>query len=341
MTGLQSKMDVEAVQSPPGSRLDHPAMRAWCELPREWIEPGRVTVLKCKIKSQVYRLEGVGPAGRSVVAKKCSIAKARVERLIYTRFLPLAPVPALQLYGFLEDSGGRFAWLFLEEAAGQEYSPSSAEHRALAGQWLGTIHRAAPGADLQAVLPDLGPAHYLECLRAARAKLREHIDNPALRSGDAALLEASAKQCDVIEAHWGELEQCCDRMPRVVAHDDFAAKNVRFCQGPAGPALLVFDWEHAGWGLPAIDLAEVGENTVSPDLGAYAAVLSRDFRDLTFQDVHCWEVWGKILRLIDSFYWNGFRLVFDSYDWLERPLSTLTIYRASMDEALRAANWVT
>jgi hypothetical protein len=316
------------------------AVQAWRQLQQAWIEPDRITVLKYKTKSQVYRLEGVGTAGRAVIAKKCPLPTARVERLIYTQFLPLAPVPALQFYGFLEEAGGRFAWLFLEEAAGQEYLPSSAEHRALAGQWLGTIHRAALGADFRALLPDLGPGHYLECLRAAYAKLREHIDNPALRSGDAALLEASARQCDVVEAHWGELEECCDRMPRVVAHDDFVAKNVRFCQGPAGPALLVFDWEHAGWGVPAIDLAAVGERTVSPDLGAYTAVLSRDFPDLTIQDVQRWEMCGKILRLIDAIYWIGFRLVFESYDWLERPLSTLKIYRARMDEALRAANWV-
>ncbi len=317
-----------------------PAVRAWREFQQAWIEPGRVTALKCKTNTQVYRLEGAGPGGRAVIAKKCPLATARVERLIYTRFLPLAPVPALQLYGFLEDAGGRFAWLFLEEATGQEYSPSCADHRALAGQWLGTIHRAALGTDFQAVLPDLGPGHYLECLRAARAKLRQHIDNPALRFGDAALLDASARQCDVVEAHWGELEQCCDRMPRVVAHDDFAAKNVRFCRGLSRPALLVFDWEHAGWGLPAIDLAAVGEHTVSADLGAYTAVMSRDFPDLAIQEVQRWEACGKILRLIDSVYWNSFRLVFESYDWLERPLSCLTIYRTRMDETLRAANWV-
>src|SRR6266699_4534244 len=151
--------------------LMHPAVRAWGELQHAWIESGRVTVLNYKTNSQVYRLEGVGMAGRAVVAKKCPMATARVERLIYTRFLPLAPVPALQFYGFLEDAGGRLAWLFLEEATGQEYSLSSAEHRALAGQWLGTIHRAALGADLRAALPDLGPSHYLGRLRAARAKL--------------------------------------------------------------------------------------------------------------------------------------------------------------------------
>ncbi len=328
-------------QSAHDAGLMHPAVRAWCELQHAGTESGGVTVLNYKTNSQVYRLEGVGTAGRAVVAKKCPMATARVERLIYTQFLPLAPVPALQFYGFLEEADGRFAWLFLEEATGQEYSPASADHRALAGQWLGTIHRAALGADFRAILPDLAPGHYLECLRAARAKLREHIDNPALRSGDAALLEASAEQCDVVEAHWGELEQCCDQMPRVVAHDDFAAKNVRVCPGPTGPALLVFDWEHAGWGVPAIDLAAVGEFTVSPDLGAYTAVLSRDFPDLTIQDVQRWEACGRILRVIDSIYWTGFRLVFDSYDWLERPLSSLMIYRARLDEALRAANWGT
>src|SRR5258708_35557710 len=102
------------------------AVQAWSELQQTWIEPGRVTVLKSKTNSQVYRLEDVGPAGRAVIAKKCPLATARVERLIYTRFLPLAPVPALQFYGFLEEAGGRVAWVFFGEAAGQEDFPASA-----------------------------------------------------------------------------------------------------------------------------------------------------------------------------------------------------------------------
>ena len=90
----------------PDALPHHPAMRAWCELQRAWIEPGRIEALRVEQKAATYRLNGVGPSGASVIAKRCRTATARVERMIYTQFLPRVPVPGLACYGFLQRDFG-------------------------------------------------------------------------------------------------------------------------------------------------------------------------------------------------------------------------------------------
>src|SRR5881296_2847044 len=61
----------------------HPAVRAWCGL-YPHAEPRSITPLRVrKRKSSVYRLEGVGQAGRPVIAKRCRTAVAQVERMVY------------------------------------------------------------------------------------------------------------------------------------------------------------------------------------------------------------------------------------------------------------------
>ena len=135
-----------------GNAREHPAVKAWWALQHAPIVPGRIEVLKLKHKIAAYRLVGVGPHGSSVIAKRCRTAKARVERLIYEELLPRVPVSALRSYGFLEEPGGEFCWLFLEEANGELYSPQRDDHRKLAGRWLGTLHVTPLPADRKSVV---------------------------------------------------------------------------------------------------------------------------------------------------------------------------------------------
>ena len=68
----------------PERLVEHRAVRAWSQLQPDRVEPTRIEILKLKkIKSAVYRLHGIGPDGTAVIAKRCQVATAEVERMIY------------------------------------------------------------------------------------------------------------------------------------------------------------------------------------------------------------------------------------------------------------------
>ena len=69
----------------------------------------------------------------------------------------------------------------------------------------------AMAAIFKACLPARGLDHYLKLLRRCRATLLDHLTNNTDVSGqDASLLRSVVWHCDVLESHWGELEQICD-----------------------------------------------------------------------------------------------------------------------------------
>src|SRR6266699_4299956 len=157
----------------PEKLLEHRAVKAWSQLQPERVEPESIEILKLKRKSAVYRLSGVAPDGSAVIAKRCGAETARIERTIHEDFLSHLPVPALACYGFVEEQSERFCWLFLDEAIGREYSPHKAEHRALAGRWLGTMHQAAVNSGLKSRLPGHEPAHYRKLLQTSRDTVQQ------------------------------------------------------------------------------------------------------------------------------------------------------------------------
>ncbi|PYJ99271.1 MAG: hypothetical protein DME23_09995, partial [Verrucomicrobia bacterium] len=108
----------------PERLVEHRAVRAWSQLQPDRVEPTRIEILKLKrTKSAVYRLHGIGPDGGAVIAKRCRVATAEVERMIYQECLPRVAAPVLRCYGFLKESEEDFCWLFLEDAVGELYSP--------------------------------------------------------------------------------------------------------------------------------------------------------------------------------------------------------------------------
>ena len=257
----------------PENLREHRAVKAWSRLEPRCVGPEKIEILKLKTKTVVYRLVGLGPGGSAVIAKKCLARTGKVEQMIYQELLPRLPHPALRCYGYIPEPEGEFSWLFLEDAGAQKYSPANEEHRALAGRWLATVHGARVSADLQTLLPERGPGHYLRLLQTVRADLARHLVNPVLLANDVALLRSLTAKCEVIEAHWGELERCFGDWPRSIVHGDFVVKNLRVRPSGTNLALLVFDWEMAGWGVPASDLAQSLGRCTSPDLEAYRGFL--------------------------------------------------------------------
>src|SRR5262245_45162271 len=240
----------------------HPAVRAWARLRPG--APARVVRLQNKAKGGVYRLEGAGPGGSAIIAKHSSPERIHRERAVYEQVLPALPVLTVRCHGFVEDPDGQGCWLFLEDAGGEEYSPSSALDRALAGRWLGLLPASGTRLAAGSRQPDLGPHHYLDHLHSAHATLLLHLTNPALTGGDVGVLREVVRQCEVIAAHWGDVQRVCAGLPRTFVHGDFAPKNVRVRVGTGVLTLVPFDWGSAGWGVPAADLVQAGS---APDHG--------------------------------------------------------------------------
>src|SRR3989442_634235 len=200
----------------PERLAEHRAVKAWAALNPERVQPESIEVLKFKrleSKSAVYRLNGVGPGGSAVVAKRCRAVTASVERMIYQEFLPQLPLPAVHYYGHVDEPGGESCWLFLEHAGVLEYSPRDAGHRSLAARWLASIQAGAVGAGLETRLPARDADYYLKLLRSTHDRLGEHSSNPELSAAEVESLRNLSSQFDTIEAHWPELRDTCDGLP--------------------------------------------------------------------------------------------------------------------------------
>ena len=323
----------------PENLREHRAVKAWSRIEPRCVEPEKIEILKLKTKTVVYRLVGLGPGGSAVIAKKCLARTGKVEQMIYQELLPRLPHPALRCYGYVPEPEGEFSWLFLEDAGAQKYSPANEEHRALAGRWLAAVHGARVSADLQTLLPDRGPGHYLRLLQTVRADLARHLVNPVLLANDVALLRSLTAKCEVIEANWGELERCFGDWPRSIVHGDLVVKNLRVRPSATNLALLVFDWEMAGWGVPASDLAQFLGGTASPDLEVYDSLFRQDFPQVGEGDIQRLASYGEILRLVDKMLWETVTMVNESYEFLLKPLMSLQQYEPELAAALRKINW--
>src|SRR5688572_22578241 len=129
-------------------------------------EPRAVVPLKSHKpgrKSGTYRLEGFEPP---VVAKRSRRETAVVEQQVYERVLPATGLPALTFYGGVEDPvDSAYRWLFVEDAGPNRAMETD---RTLVSRCLARLHVASAALVDSDLLPDRGPAHYLEHLRTAR-----------------------------------------------------------------------------------------------------------------------------------------------------------------------------
>src|SRR5262245_32392813 len=150
------------------SLLEHPAVVAWQRISGVSFVPTRIETLKFKKKSAVYRLPGAGPAGATIIAKRCPVATGFIERLVYQEVLGRLRSPSLHCLEGAAEPESEFCWLFLEDAGGVSYSPHCAEYRVLAARCLALTQRAARAANAQSWLPEHGPAYYLRLLGSAR-----------------------------------------------------------------------------------------------------------------------------------------------------------------------------
>ena len=304
----------------PCDPVHHPVVRAWQTIatPRDRID--RVDRLRAKKKCEIYRL-ALGNAGTSIIAKRAPNETLAVERAIYESVLPRLPTTALRYFGFVPDEDERFAWLFIEDAG--EDSCSLAEHGPLVARWLGTLHGAAAELDLASSLPERGPAHYLEHLRAARTTILDGFDNPALDAGGKITLRALLSTCELIESSWSGIEAICASLPRTLVHGDLVARNLRLRRDDLGPAIVAFDWECSGFGVPAADVYEFGLDATRDDLSCYRSAMSEYAHGLGEDELRALLLVGTGFRLLASVDWASRHL---RHQWPERATETLRCY---------------
>jgi thiamine kinase-like enzyme len=91
-------------------------------------------------------------------------------------------------------------------------------------------------------------------------------------------------------------------MPRTLVHGDFVGRKLRVRGGPDRGELVPCDWESAGWGVPAIDLAQASVQAkrfaAAPDLAAYASLLRAYGCGVSDEVVFRVSVCGKVFRCL-------------------------------------------
>ena|GEM_PF-482138 len=329
----------------PTNFFEFPPVKAWGELRPELVQPDKIEILRGRketARRRAYRLGGVGPEGSAVIAKWCRRAKALIEHTIYEEVLRYLPIPGLRCYGLVEEKDGEFCWLFLEDAGEERYSAFTEEHRRLAARWLGMLHTTAARVALGARLPDRGQGHYLWRLRSARSRILGNLANPALSTDDLAVLETILSQCAILESRWDQIARLCEGMPCTVVHGDFAEKNIRIRTNGAGITFLPFDWGNAGWGVPAIDLAQsplpAKGFTGNPDLAAYWEVVRDHWPSFDLQTIQQWANLATMLRTIVAINWDALSL---AYQWVESPMIWMKHYMETMAFAMQVADgWI-
>lgn len=293
--------------------------------------------LASRSKPALYRLVFDEPGRPAVYAKRSPTSHLALERTVYQDILPHLPLTVPRCFGSCRESDGS-TWLFVEDVGDGRPSNEAPEDRRLVAHWLGLLHRSGAGDPRAAQLPDAGPARYLGFLHAGRERVRSNLGNRALTDADRTILNGLLDQLDVVESRWPAIERACQGLPVTLVHGDFRPKNVRIRDAHPGSALYVLDWEMAGWGVPAADLASaIGPAmTVAIDPEAYREEMRERWPDLDDRALRRLAILGRIFQALAGAHWSSSSLIFESVRHLLRPVGAMRHYRAHLVEAIRA-----
>ena len=315
---------------------DPAVRRAWGSLGEE--SPATVERLReaSRSKPALYRLIFADPARPAVYAKRSRTSDLALERAVYQEVLPRLPLTVPRCFGSCRGDDGS-TWLFVEDVGDRRLSEDEPGELRLAARWLGALHRSAMGEPRAARLPDVGPRRYLAALRAGREGIIRNLGNRALATADHAVLAAMLEELDALESLWPRIERACEGLPITLVHGDFRPKNVRIRGEGTQAALYVLDWEMAGWGIPAADLASAlaPGMTVPVDPLAYRDAV-RGAWELDEAALRRLSVLGRIFQVLAGVEWASASLIFESERHLLRPVSQMGVYRTYLAEALAA-----
>lgn len=317
------------------SLAEHPAARAWHALDAGLPAPTRIDSLAHtppgygpEKNSYVARLMAAGPSGENVIAKRCLKDAAAVERTMYEEVLPALPMPRLRCYGFIEESAADYAWLFLEEARGAVWDRRKAKHTARITAWLARMHAAAAHVPVAQDLPDRSMAYHLGRLRTTLGRLRAALGRTDLADYEQEVIEAVAALLDRLQDQWAAVETLVAGVPSTLVHGDMKEANVRIGRAPEAPT-YVFDWEMAGWGMPAPDLARCAAD----DAATYAAAARTAGWPIEEETARRLILAGQMLRCVAAVGWETSLL---TYEYVHRPVRRFRVYRTTLADLLSA-----
>jgi len=286
-------------------------------------------------KPALYRLVFAEPGRVAVYAKRSPTSEMLVERAVYQQVLPGLPLTVPRCLGSCRDDGS--TWLFLEEVGDRRLNEHP-DHPRLAARWLAQLHGSAAADPRARTLPDAGPARYLARLRAGREGIRSNLGNRALTEAERAILCGLLARLDFLESRWSEIERACEGLPVTLVHGDFRPKNVRVAGPDADPIVYGLDWEMAGWGIPAADLASVYDRTmlVAVDPKVYLDTVRAWWSGLDEAAVRRLAILGRVFQALASTEWASASLIFESERHLMRPVAQMRLYLAHLSDAVRA-----
>ena len=172
-------------------------------------------------------------------------------------------------------------------------------------------------------LPSRGATYYASLVLSARAVLEAALVNDAVDAAGRKLLFDLLRRCDGLEERWDAVERILESVPTTLALPGFGAKNVRVLDG----ALVPFDFENAGWGVPAVELRQV-------DLDAYLGLVRNEWAVDRAQVARLGALGGGLASL-KSIPGEASTL---SSPWPRRALDKLVFYAgelATAEEAVR------
>ena len=122
------------------------------------------------------------------------------------------------------------------------------------------------------------------------------------------MLRALVSTCELIESGWSGVETICDDLPRTLVHGDLADRHLRLRRDDAGPAIVAFDWEYSGWGVPAADIHLLVPSATREDLSCYRSTISEYMGSLDDDELQALLLVGNGFRLLASVHWATMHL---------------------------------
>lgn len=308
---------------PPDPKQAAIAIETWHAM-----NPGgsKVAAVEClqnkKGKPAVWNLKLQSGPVRSVVAKRASLAEARLEDCVYRDILPGLQLPAPAYFGMAPAADEATAWIFVEYVEGDHYSPDHADHRRLASEWLGDLHSALAGDRAPVPLEHVGPNHYRRMLASLVCTLPEVRENPVIGNAGRQALDRLQHLLFTFTEAWDHIEQLAADFEQTLVHGSFGPRNMRVCSMASGPALLVFDWGAAGWGIPARDVAKLASGAIAGDPGIYCTR-----RGLNGNSGPRLVALGTLFRSVEHLHWMVPAL---AYKWVDGPLETVGKHAAQL-----------
>jgi phosphotransferase family enzyme len=304
----------------------HPAVQAWLRLRPGSSEPGGITLLKNTPRSTVCRIEGVGPGGSGIVAKRCPRADGELEAFIYSEVLDRLSMESVRCYGFIEEGAGEHGWLFLEDGGITQVAGKGESFPIAFAPWLALLHGSASNLPIRGRLPERGPTWYLEILRAARLGLCQSLPERNWGDLDRSAAERMLVCFEVLERNWYLVEERCNGLPWTLVHCDLQPKNILIRHTACGIAFLPLDWEEAGWGAPAPDLPGI-------DAVSYWSIARRTWAGIELRRVEEQVCCGALFQILSAVGWEMIRLAAGSE---EKAMRRLRIYAPRLTASTKA-----